>query len=231
MKVAALSDIHANIQALTAVLRDCESQGVGEYWLVGDYVDYGASAKETIALLSQIGAKYIVAGNHDACIYDPAVRSSETPHGKISFEYTKKTVESDPQSFKWLKSVAGTPLIHIAEIKTILVHGTPAEPYWGKALPGEGMEALFDEMERLDVELMLLGHSHVSFLTAKHGRTIINPGSVGQPRDGCADASYAIIEGEAITFRKVPYDIDAAAGEMKKAGLPEYLWQRLYAGK
>ena len=230
MKIAVLSDIHANLQALKAVLRDSEAQRVDEYWLLGDYVDYGASAKETVSLLSSIGARHIIAGNHDACLYDPYVRCSATPHGKKSYEYTKRVVEDDPQSFEWLKSIAHVPSALITEEKTLLIHGTPADPYWGKIQPGDDMDILFEEMERRNVDRMLIGHSHVSFMLTHQGRTIINPGSVGQPRNGCPDAAYAILEGDAVTFRRVKYDVGAAADEIKKAGLPEYLWQRLYIG-
>ena len=85
-------------------------------------------------------------------------------------------------------------------------------------------------MEKRDVRLLLVGHSHKSFLLIKNGRRIINPGSVGQPRDGFPEASYAILDGESVTFRRVSYDIDQAALAIKEAGLPEYLWQRLYQG-
>jgi len=229
-KIAVLSDIHANLQALTAVLHDCEKQGVDEFWLLGDYVDYGTQAKETVALLSSLGAKYTIAGNHDACFYDPAVKSSETPHGIKSFGYTKQMIDNDPDSFEWLKSVADTPFLHIAERKTLLVHGTPADPYWGKIQPGDDLGVLFHEMERLEADFMLMGHSHIGFSLTNQGKTIINPGSVGQPRDGCPDASYAILDGDSVVLCRVEYDIDAAANEIKKAGLPEYLWKRLYIG-
>jgi putative phosphoesterase len=230
MKVAILSDVHANLQALTAVLRDCESRRVDEYWLLGDYVDYGASAAEVVALLSSLGAKHIISGNHDACLFDCGVRSSVTPHGQKSYIYTKQLVEKSPRTSKWLQSVADTPMLRIEGQKTLLVHGTPTDPYWGKYLPGDDNAALFAEMERLDVSLMTVGHSHVSFMLTQAGRTIINPGSVGQPRNGDPCAQYAILDDNEIVFSHVPYDIDGAANAIRNAGLPDYLWQRLYVG-
>lgn len=230
MKIAVLSDIHANLPALMAVLEDCHKQKAERFWLLGDYVDYGASARETVALLEQLDLEYVIAGNHDACLYLPSVPSSQTPHGKRSFFYTRELIEQDPAAFSWLKSIAEKPMIHLKNQKTMLVHGTISDPYWGKLLPEQNAEDVFCDMEKADVRLLLAGHSHRSFLLTRNGRRIINPGSVGQPRDGFPEASYAILDGESVTFRRVPYNVEQAALEIRKEGLPEYLWQRLYQG-
>ena len=230
MRIAVLSDIHGNLPALLAVLEDCRKQKVDRFWLLGDYVDYGVSAKEVVALLQKLDTEYVIAGNHDACLYLPSVRSSQTPHGKQSFVYTKALIEKEPEAFLWLQETVSRPVIYLSSQKIMLVHGTPSDPYWGKFLPEVNSDAVFQDMEKEDVRFLLAGHSHRSFLLSKEGRRIVNPGSVGQPRDGCSDASYAILEGESVTFRRVSYDIDRAAEEIRKAELPEYLWQRLYHG-
>lgn len=230
MRVAVLSDIHANLQALEAVLLDCKKQGVDEYWLLGDYIDYGASPVETVLRLSALDAKYILSGNHDACLFNPDVKTSATPHGKMAHKYTQGIVGSNPEITEWLRSCANTPMIYLAELRTMLVHGTPFDPYWGKFVSDQESEDMFAEMRNRNVDLLLMGHSHTSFMLTKARRTIINPGSVGQPRDGFPQAAYAILEDGAVLFRRVPYDVETAANEIKKAGLPEYLWQRLYDG-
>ena len=230
MKIALLSDIHANLQALTAVLRDCERQGVEEFWLLGDYLDYGASGPETVALLSSLNASCILWGNHDGCLFDSEVRSSSTPHGRVAYEYTKQVAQANPGMMDWIKSAGQGSSLFLPEKKTLLVHGTPGDPYWGKFTPEGDTEAMFAEMERRDITFMLMGHSHVSFLLRKSGRIILNPGSVGQPRDGCPHAAYGILDDGEIRFCRVPYDVETAAGEIQKAGLPEYLWKRLYTG-
>ena len=230
MRIGILSDIHANIHALNAVLKDCEEQKVDRFWLLGDYVDYGGNPVEVVSQLSGMEVEYMVAGNHDACLYTSTVRSSTTPHGKQAFENTRKIVMEQEASFRLLESVVDQPMLYLPDRKTLLVHGTPSDPYWGKFLPGEHADALFDEMEGMDASRMFMGHSHVSFMLARGGRTIINPGSVGQPRDGYPEASYGIVEGDCVTFRRVKYDIDGAAAAIKKAEMPEYLWRRLYKG-
>lgn len=230
MRIAVLSDIHANLQALTAVVRDCDKQGIEEFWLLGDYVDYGVSVPETVSLLSSLNAKYILSGNHDACLFNPHVRISSTPHGIAAHEYTKRIIKANPPVKEWMESALGGPMVKAAGMKTLLVHGTPSDPYWGTFTPEGDLEAMLTQMKGLDADVMLMGHSHLSFMLKCAGRTIINPGSVGQPRDGCPDAAYVILDSGAVTFRRVPYDVETAANEIKKAGLPEYLWQRLYKG-
>lgn len=230
MKTAVLSDIHANIQALEAVLKDCKEQETDSFWLLGDYVDYGACPIETIRRIESLNVEYMISGNHDACLYLDSVRSSATPHGRKAYEYTKKVVLENRELFKMIEYVADRPYLYLPEHKTILVHGTPGDPYWGKFQPGEDPGYLFDAMEQQDARLMLMGHSHISFLLMKNGRRIINPGSVGQPRDGCSEASYVILDGDAVIFRRVKYDIDSAADAIRRADLPEYLRERLYKG-
>ena len=230
MKAAILSDIHANLEALNAVLQDCEREGVDRFWLLGDYVDYGANPIEVVSRLAGLNAEYIVAGNHDACLYNSSVRHSVTPHGAQAFAYTKRIIGKNRGEFAFLQTIINKPTVYLAKQKLLLAHGTPNDPYWGKFLPGAENDRMFADMERLDVRTLIIGHSHVGFLLQKGGRVIINPGSVGQPRDGCPLAAYAILDQDSIVFRRVPYDIDGASAAIKSAGLPEYLWQRLYYG-
>ena len=231
MRTAVLSDIHANIQALEAVLRDCEEQGADRFWMLGDYIDYGGSPVETMERLETLDISQMIAGNHDACLYLESVRSSATPHGRKAYEFTRAVVRENRRRFSMLETIVHRPMAHIPECGTLLVHGTPEDPYWGKFQAGDDPEELFHVMEERNVRLMLMGHSHTSFLLTKDSRRIINPGSVGQPRDGCPEASYVILDGDTVIFRRVKYDIDGAADAIQKAGLPEYLWQRLYTGR
>lgn len=233
MRTAVLSDIHGNLQALSAVLEDCQRQGADRFWLLGDYVDYGASSQACVAVLEKLDAEYVIAGNHDACLYLPFVRRSRTPHGKQAYAYTKGLVEQRPEAFSWLENIVKTPMLCLPDKHLMLVHGTPSDPYWGRFLPEENLEEMLTEMEHAGVRFLFLGHSHKSFVIVRNGKMIVNPGSVGQPRDGFPTASYAIVEGTeelSVTLRRVPYDVDTAACGIRTARLPEYLWQRLYQG-
>lgn len=231
MKTAVLSDIHANAQALTAVLKDCEKQGVERVWMLGDYVDYGADPGQVMELIANTGAEHMIAGNHDGCQYLHKVRPSATEHGKLAYEYTKEIIEKNRVQFRLLEKISRVPEKYIKQKKILLIHGTPEDPYWGKFRPDENSQHLFQYMEKSNIELMLMGHSHIGFLIRQNGRMILNPGSVGQPRDGCPKASYAILDDDSVIFRRISYDIDGAADAIKRAGLPEYLWKRLYIGR
>jgi len=232
MKIAILSDIHANRQALSAVLEDCKIEGVNVFWLLGDYVDYGASPIPVLQTLQKLPIEHALAGNHDACLFDTNVKSSQTPHGLASYENTLKILQQEPSHFEWIKTLP--PMKLVMNNKILLVHGTPEQPYWGKFSPEsshEEIQSLFAYMEENKLEYLFVGHSHVSFMMTKNGRSIVNAGSVGQPRNGYPFAQYVIFENGNIIFKKVPYDIDAAADEIKDAKLPEYLWTRLFVGR
>ena len=137
MKIAVLSDIHGNLPALLAVLEDCTRQHADRFWLLGDYVDYGVSSRETVKLLEQLEPEYAIAGNHDACLYLPSVRSSQTPHGKQAFSYTKALVEKGYRSR--CVFLAGTDCRTSDDIsekaKNHAGTSNVSDPYWGKFLP------------------------------------------------------------------------------------------------
>jgi len=230
-KIAILSDIHANRQALKAVLDDCKIEGVNAFWLLGDYVDYGASPIPVMHTLQTLTVEHALAGNHEACLFNSDVKSSQTPHGLISYENTLRIFQQEPSQFEWVKTLQPMKLVNDT---ILLVHGTPEQPYWGKFLPSnnqEEIQSMFAYMEKERLEYMFLGHSHISFMMTKNGRSIINPGSVGQPRNGYPLAQYVVFDNGNIKFKKIPYDIDAAAEEIRVAKLPEYLWTRLFIGR
>ena len=238
MKTAILSDIHANLQALEAVLEDCEKQGVGEYWLLGDYIDYGANPVEVIKLLSDLGNKitHAIGGNHDAGLFGLT--------NKIIDDYTwytERLFNENYKDFDWLRKIAATETEYALDGKAILVHGSIRNPYWG------GPSAWFVHFHDLDqhgCDWIFCGHTHHQLIKTKNNayftgnepvnisgqKAIINPGSVGQPRNGSTKANYAILEDNIITFRRVRYDIDAAVNAIKDAGLPDWCGTRLYSG-
>jgi len=231
MKIAVLADIHANMQALDAVLRDCDRERIDKFWLLGDYVDYGAATVSVLNKLKSLRAEHAIAGNHDACLFLPHVRPSQTPHGYASYRYTKMCLEQNPETFGWLKNLL--PMQAALGGNVLLMHGTPSDPYWGKFLPDddETFQKILSYMKENNHEFLFLGHSHISFMLTCAGRKIINPGSVGQPRNGCTEAQYVIFCDGDVKFKYIPYDIEGAAAEIEAAGLPEYLSKRLFVGK
>ncbi len=243
MRIAILADIHANLTAFTAVLRDCvERGGVDEYWFLGDMVNYGPEPEKCIKLAQRL--KHIaVAGNHDLAAIGELPARLFNPDAALALEWTKKQLSQQS-----IRVLAG---LKQQEVRGdfLLVHGSPRDPVneylISKALAEENFRVFKNRYA-------FVAHSHeplifrmekegrVSFVRFTEGigqvigdaRLIINPGSVGQPRDGDPRASYAILDSEASMIRlyRVSYDIGAVQRKMVKANLPMRLVARLEKG-
>ena len=221
MTVALLSDIHANLVALEAVLHDLPA--VDALWVMGDTVGYGPDPADTLALLRERGAT-LVAGNHD--------RAVGTGEGLELFNSAARTAALRHR--EWLGAadrdfLAALPLT-LDVSGYALCHGSPRDPLW---------EYVFDArtaglaMADTPATRCCVGHTHVpaTFRTSD-GKLMINPGSVGQPRDGDPRASYALLAVGAGTldFRRVQYDIDETQRRMRGLKLPAMLSDRLSVG-
>ena len=239
MRIAVLSDIHANLPALDAVLADAGR--VDGIWHLGDVVGYGPDPDGVIARLRDVGAVG-VRGNHDAA----AVGGSEidwfNPDARRAMEWTRTAISA--ASIDWLRA--------LPERRTFepcaLVHGSFREPLWEYVTsPSVARENL----TVLEQPIGLHGHTHIpvafveggggverfapssgSSLRLDRRRALVNPGSVGQPRDGDTTASYMILDPAegVITWHRVAYDIDAVQAAMRAANLPGFLVSRLSIG-
>jgi diadenosine tetraphosphatase ApaH/serine/threonine PP2A family protein phosphatase len=220
--IALLSDIHANLVALEAVLADLPP--VAAIWVMGDTVGYGPEPADTLALLRERRAT-LIAGNHD--------RAVGTGEGLELFNVAARTAAERHRS--WLGAadrdfLAALPLTLAPADGYFLCHGSPRDPLW---------EYVFDSrtaafaMAGLAVPRCCVGHTHVpAIFPTGDGKVMINPGSVGQPRDGDERAAYALLDVEAVTvdFRRVEYAIAATQRRMRELGLPEMLADRLTFG-
>ncbi|MBI3325022.1 MAG: metallophosphoesterase family protein [Candidatus Omnitrophica bacterium] len=250
MRYAVLSDIHSNLEALTAVLQALACQRIDRLLGLGDFIGYGADPEPCLSSLQ--GAGVIgVAGNHEwACI------------GKMDLRWFNESARRavlwtrDRLGFADLDFLRRLPLTAV-EGECTLVHGTLMHP--------ERFEYLVDVAQAIDVarlcrsRLCFVGHTHVPLLVeydlqrrsvtrllskaeelaearlsgAAHIRYIVNPGSVGQPRDGDARASCAVLDTEAQTLaiHRVAYDVPTAQRKIRQAQLPEFLADRLAVGR
>ena len=222
MTVALLSDIHANLVALEAVLADLPP--VDALWVMGDTVGYGPDPADTLALLRERGAT-LVAGNHD--------RAVATGDGLDLFNSAARTAAQLHRS--WLgvadrEFLEALPLTLSPAAGYVICHGSPRDPLW---------EYVFDArtaslaLAGVAAARCCVGHTHVpaTFHTGD-GKAMINPGSVGQPRDGDRRAAYALLEvtGGSVDFRRVEYDIRETQRRMRARKLPELLADRLGFG-
>ena len=244
MPILIVSDIHANLAALDAVLRDG-----GEFeavWCLGDAVGYGPQPRECISRLRKLDAVW-VAGNHERAATGAIGTEEFNPDAAAAAEWTKGVLATEDRSF-----LDSLPEI-ATEAQFTLVHGTLREPVW-EYLYSE--EAALAHLGLQETPFGLVGHTHVPLLviedrTAIEGcqlyrlregeavdlrdgpKMVINPGSVGQPRDGDNRAAYAIYDSTAatITLKRVEYEIKATQTLMTEAGLPRWLIERLSQGR
>ncbi len=242
MRALIVSDIHSNLEALESVIDDANgSGGFDEVWALGDVVGYGPDPAGCIELLRRHDAK-CVAGNHDLAA-----------SGKMGVEQFNRYAA---EAARWTAGQLGrTEVEYLRGLPLRLemrgftaVHGSPRDPVWEYVVNSAAALAAFEDIE---TRLCLVGHSHVPFVCRlengapafrlatgrpedlKEGRAIVNPGSVGQPRDGDPRTSYAVYDSdsEAITHYRVEYDIPATQRKMHERGLPEYLAERLTYGR
>jgi diadenosine tetraphosphatase ApaH/serine/threonine PP2A family protein phosphatase len=222
VRVALLSDIHANLVALEAVF--AEIVAADEVWVMGDSVGYGPDPGDVLAALAERGAR-LVAGNHDRAVatglglelFNPAARRAALLHRE------------------WLRAeerdlLAALPLTLAAADGYTVCHGSPRDPLW---------EYVFDvrtaaaAMRSAATPHCCNGHTHVpAVYELAGGRRMINPGSVGQPRDGDPRAAYAWLDSAsaAVELRRVEYDIARTQDRMRARGLPDMLAERLAYG-
>jgi diadenosine tetraphosphatase ApaH/serine/threonine PP2A family protein phosphatase len=239
MRVAVISDIHSNIVALDAVL--AAAGPVDAIWQLGDIVGYGPEPDAVIARLREVGAVG-VRGNHDAAACGGSEIEWFNPDARRAMEWTREHISKT--SVEWLKGLPET-----TAMKDIgLVHGSPREPLWEYITSVPAARANLAVMEH---RIGLHGHTHIpvafvdddgrvaavgphdgSELELRGRRALLNPGSVGQARDGDPRASYAIFDPQSdrMTWHRVAYDIAAVQAGMQKVGLPPSLVARLSFG-
>ena len=241
MRIAVTSDIHANLHALEAVLADIDRLGVDEVWCLGDVVGYGPRPNECVAIVRERAA-LSVCGNHDLAAVGSLDTAEFSGDAGAAVRWTADVLGDDETA--WLRSLAPQGTRPGAE----LFHGSPRDPVWEYVLTSQ--VALLSILETT-APLVLVGHSHVAMAIGWDGdvltgglapegtdeetagrRWLINPGSVGQPRDGDPRAAWALLDSEAgrAAFHRVAYPIEKTQAEIRERGLPETLALRLDHG-
>jgi len=243
MRYAVIADIHANLAALTAVLEDIERKGdIDEIWCLGDIVGYGPDPAECIELVRRYRC-VCIAGNHDRAAAGEIDTRYFNAHADAAIRWTSAHLTEKDTAY-----LANLPLT-VEKGDFLLVHGSPMDNLF-EYIIGKGIaERNFGFFQS---RYCLVGHSHVplAFKKGEEGclpvslspgvgvvlgsaRMILNPGGVGQPRDGDPRASYAVYDGDGHIFRlfRVEYDIEATQDRIMQAGLPVHLATRLKEGK
>ena len=243
MKVAILSDIHGNRPALDAVLAD--ANGCDRIWNLGDTVGYGPDPVGCMDRMDAVGPEFSIVGNHDlACVGELDV-SQFNLVARLATEWTLARLD-EPHRHA-IRALRQT----VVSNDVTLAHGSPRSPVWEYML-SEGIAA--ENFELISTSVCFVGHTHVAaaaratasgrrvtfnrtragqILDVAEDRWIINPGSVGQPRDGDPRAAYAILDNEqgTVETRRVPYPIAETQQAIIDAGLPDVLAARLGLGR
>jgi len=239
MRIAVLSDIHANLQALDAVLES--AGGVDAIWHLGDVVGYGPEPDAVVERLRSIGATG-VKGNHDAAAAGGSEIEWFNPDARRAMEWTRTTISARTRA--WLDALPVT----LERGDCSLVHGSPREPIWEYVT---SVPVARSNLAVLGSRLGLHGHTHVpvafleddgrieavspgdgSVLELNGRRALVNPGSVGQPRDGDPRSSFLILDTDAdsVSWHRAAYDMAPVQAAMRAVGLPASLASRLGVG-
>ena len=219
-----------------------DGEAPDQVWCLGDLVGYGPRPNEGTREARDLAA-LCLAGNHDLGVLDAVPLEDFSEEAASSALWTRDVLEHEPRDY--LAALGPQAAVDDPEVE--LFHASPRDPVWEYILDLDAVEAAF---ELTTAPLVLVGHSHVPIVgrlegevTAFHapegtevdlsqGRALLNPGSIGQPRDGDPRAAYLLLDFEAGTaaFRRVEYDVERTQKEIREAGLPEALAERLGHG-
>lgn len=238
MRTAVLSDVHSNLHALEAVLAEVDVGGFDAVWFLGDLVGYGPRPNECVALV-QARAAISLAGNHDLVVLGKIPIEAFAGEAAAAAEWTRSVLDEPARSY--LDSLGS----HATATGVELFHASPRDPVWDYVLSDDAAHGSFAHTQ---APLVLVGHSHLALrfsedepgalaptgtvVTLGTARLLLNPGSVGQPRDGDARAAWLEIDDvtRRATFRRTVYPVERTQAEMRAAGLPETLAVRLEHG-
>ncbi|MGA9119398.1 MAG: metallophosphoesterase family protein [Bacteroidota bacterium] len=232
MRIAILSDIHSNLQALQSTLEYVSSMNLDALYCLGDIVGYGANPNECIELIRR-HATHVVRGNHDQAMYDSALLATFSKPGRIASEWNRRQLVKENLDY-----LAALPLKIETDCCT-LAHSAPTNPEaWEYVASLDSAERQF---AAFSTQICFIGHTHQPIVCGEDLETfdfkagvrfLINVGSVGQPRDHNPQSSFGYLDTGSWEYRnfRLDYEIEKAAKAIKVAGLPRFLGKRLSVG-
>jgi len=220
MKILIVSDLHANLEAVEALPKDFD-----RLWVLGDLVNYGPDPKEVVDFVRE-NASVVMRGNHDHAIgFDEDPRCS-APFRRMAEEtrrYTRSVLGEEHRKY-----LRGLPLMATAAAdgrRVLFCHATPSDPLFAYR-PQDSDLWLTDEVDRA-IHIELVGHTHVPFRRVLPERLIVNPGSVGQPKHGRAEACYALWQDGKIALASAPYDFERTIDKLRDLRLSPAVFEDL----
>ncbi len=237
MKLAVLSDIHANLHALEVIWSDIEAQSPDQVYCLGDLVGYSAYPNEVIDFIQSREIPTIM-GNYDdgvgfdrddcGCVYkDP----EQDRLGQLSLMWTLE--QTTTENKEYLQSLVAQIRLDDLPSSVLMVHGSPRK--MNEYLYEDRPDATFERISKVaNAEVILYGHTHLSYQKTVSGTRFINTGSVGKPKDGDPRAGYVVLTLDngrvGVEFRRVEYDVPAAAKAVRDSDLPDQFAELLETG-
>ena len=226
VKIALLSDVHANAEALVRVIADAENRGANVFLNAGDSVGFGASPNEAVHLLAEKNVLSVI-GNFDLEVLNGT--GDAKGEKKLAYTFTRKKLSKATQSY--LSSLPYELRLRVVGKTLLLTHGSPKDIN-EHILPNSPDDKFREWTKKAKADLVVVGHSHEQFRHQTGNSDFINPGSVGRPGDGNPQTAYAMLTFTPLKVEliRLNYDVQSAADRIRKAGLPESYAQMLLTG-
>ena len=209
MKIVIISDVHGNYEALRALPEEYD-----ELWVLGDLVNYGPEPKEVVESV-RAKASVVVRGNHDHSIgydVDPRCTPRYQKMADITRRYTASVVSKEQKQF--LRDLPLKVEVQRAGTRFYLTHARPSDPLYGYC-PQDSDEWM-KEVESVEADVVLVGHTHTPFARKIGNRLLVNPGSLGQPKTGKPDACYAVWQGGKFDLKLFSYPVKKTVAKLKE---------------
>ena len=232
MRIAIISDIHSNLEALMKALEIIDRRSVDKIICLGDVVGYGANPNECIELIRQ-RCDIVIRGNHEEAVLDVTGAEHFTKNARSAILWTLHEITKE--NLEYLRSLS---LVHRSD-NALFVHASPCDPAeWNYIFEEDTAAGTFTCFPE---PLCFIGHTHIPAIFSTNGnalgitkddRFLVNVGSVGQPRDRNTQLSFGLLDADSWTYENIraPYDIETAARKILNTDLPARLGQRLFMG-
>lgn len=213
MKIVIISDLHGNYDALSAL-----PESGDELWVLGDLVNYGPQPREVVNIVRNHAAA-VIRGNHDHAVgFEVDPRCTPRYHEMASVTMRISSAELDEEAKGFLRILPVTTVLERDGKRFMLCHAIPSDPLYGYCPENSGR---WDkEVQTIEADYLLVGHTHTPFLKQVGHTTVVNPGSLGQPKTGKPDACYAVWQDGRFELKQFPYDFERTLERIQRMPVP-----------
>lgn len=229
MKIALIADIHSNMEAFEAVLKHIDNQRIKNIICIGDIVGYGANPNECCDIIKQRKIPTCM-GNHDINAVTLKEITRFNDYAQAALQWTNKQLTEANKKF--LQKLPKILNIKLANKTILAVHGSLNDPLFEYIYPTTSDTVIKDLLTRSKSNILIMGHTHMPFIKRYEFKLVLNPGSVGQPRDNIPEASYISFDLETSTavINRIKYNTNKTSSKILTAKLPNFLAERLFRG-